>query len=330
MKWTSLKSAPLNRRSVLMGGQLALASVLVSGSPAWATYPDRAIRIICGSGAGGIVDITARIVADRLTSALGRPVIVENMPGAGSSIAIRAVARAEPDGYTLLLTGAAISVAPALYPKLEVDVVNDLAPISVIGDTPLVMFVHKSVPGNDYQSLVDHLKANPNKVNAGSNGRGTGSYLAIEFFKKLAGVEMTNILYKTTPQVIADLISGRIGLTFTAIGGSIMDNPEVRPVGLTAASRSKAFPNVPTFAEHGVQGFESGTPTMLLAPKGTPENIIEALHNALKVTLSDPATRARLDQAGVVFPIEVGPGYARQFLASEVRKWTEILRDARS
>jgi tripartite-type tricarboxylate transporter receptor subunit TctC len=329
MKTTSDEAKSWDRRFVLKTCYAALTCLTFFNATALAAYPERPVRIICGSGAGGIVDITARIVADRMSAVLGKPVIVENMPAAGSTAAIRTVSRSDPDGYTLLLTGAGISVVPALYPTLQIDVINDLEPVSVIGDTPLVLFAHKSVPGNDYQSLVAYLKANPNKVSSGSNGRGTGSYLAMEFFKRLAGVELVNVYYKSTPQVIADLITGQIGMTFTAIGSDILNSPEIRPVGITALSRSSAFKDVPTFSELGVKGFESGTPTMLLAPKATSKEIIEALHNAIKVTLADPGTQSRLDQIGIVRPAATGPDYARQFLQSEVAKWGEILREAK-
>jgi tripartite-type tricarboxylate transporter receptor subunit TctC len=318
-----------NRRSVLRTCYAALTCLIFLNAQGLAAYPERPVRIICGSGAGGIVDITARIVADRMSAVLGKPVVVENMPAAGSTVAIRTVSRADADGYTLLLTGAGISVVPALYPTLQIDVINDLDPVSVIGDTPLVLFVHKSVPGNDYRSLVAYLKANPNKVSSGSNGRGTGSYLAMEFFKRLADIEVVNVYYKSTPQVIADLITGQIGMTFTAIGSDILHSPEIRPVGITALARSSAFQAVPTFSELGVEGFESGTPTMLLAPKGTPKEIIEALHNAVKAALADSGTQTRLDQIGIVRPAATGPEYARQFLQSEVTKWAEILRTAK-
>jgi tripartite-type tricarboxylate transporter receptor subunit TctC len=299
----------------------------LSCASASAAYPERAVTIICGSGAGGIVDITARIVAERMSAKLGKPVIIENMPAAGSTVAIRAVSRADPDGYTLLLTGAGISVVPALYPNLNIDVIAELAPISVIGDTPLVLFAHKSVPGNDYPSLVAYLKANPDRISSGSNGRGTGSYLAMELFKKLSGVRLVNVTYKSTPAVLTDLITGRIGMTFTAIGSDILKSPEIRPVGITALARSSAFSEVPTFGELGLHGFESGTPTILLAPKRTPTEIIDALHNAIKMALADTATQARLDQIGVVRPAKTGPEYAGKFLQDEVTKWAEILRD---
>lgn len=236
MKTTSDEAKSWDRRLVLKTCYAALTCLTFSNATALAAYPERTVKIICGSGAGGIVDITARIVADRMSAVLGKPVIVENMPAAGSTAAIRTVSRSDPDGYTLLLTGAGISVVPALYPTLQIDVINDLEPVSVIGDTPLVLFAHKSVPGNDYQSLVAYLKANPNKVSSGSNGRGTGSYLAMEFFKRLASVELVNVYYKSTPQVIADLITGQIGMTFTAIGSDILNSPEIRPVGITALS----------------------------------------------------------------------------------------------
>jgi tripartite-type tricarboxylate transporter receptor subunit TctC len=328
MKWTS-NSTDWTRRSLLTIGCAALTGAAFCSLPALAAYPERPIRIICGSGAGGIVDITARLFADRMSAVLGKPVVVENMPTAGSTTAIRTVSRSDPDGYTLLLTGAGISVVPALYPNLQIDVINELDPVTVIGDTPLVLFAHNSVPGRDYQALVAYLKANPNKVNSGSNGRGTGSYLAMEFFKKLTGIEVVNVNYKTTPQVVTDLIAGRIGLTFTAIGNDILKSPEIRAVGITALSRSNAFKDVPTFAELGVEGFESGTPTMLLAPKGTPAHVIETLHNAIKVTHADSAMQVRLDQIGIVRPAATGPEFARKFLRTEVSKWSEILRTAK-
>lgn len=326
MKTAGHRSAR-SRGALFFRGLLAAFACVLSCASASAAYPERAVTIICGSGAGGIVDITARIVAERMSAKLGKPVIVENMPTAGSTVAIRTVSRAEPDGYTLLFTGAGISVVPAIYPNLNIDVLKELAPISVIGDTPLVLFVHKSVPGSDLSSLVAYLKANPDRISSGSNGRGTGSYLAMELFKKLSDVRVVNVTYKTTPAVLTDLITGQIGMTFTAVGSDILKSPEIRPVGITALSRSSAFSEVPTFSELGLHGFELGTPTILLAPKGTPTEIINVLHHSVEVALADTATQARLDQIGVVRPAETGPEYAGKFLRGEVTKWTEILRD---
>ncbi|MBX9846029.1 MAG: tripartite tricarboxylate transporter substrate binding protein [Xanthobacteraceae bacterium] len=316
-------------RRVVLGAGFAAAVCLASGGVANANYPERPIRIICGSGAGGIVDITARIVAERMSEALGQPVVVENMSTASSTVAIKTVSRSDPDGYTLLFTGAGISVVPVLYPALNIDVINDLTPISVVGDTPLVLFVHKSIPATNYQSLIAYLKGHPDKVNSGSNGRGTGSYLAMEFFKRFAGVEVVNVNYRSTPQVLTDLLTGRLGMTFTASGGGIVNRSEVWPVGITAISRSKAFAGVPTFKELGVDGFESGTPTMLFAPKGTPKNIVNALVKAVETSLADPAVVARLDGAGVVMPEATGSDFAEKFLRGEVVKWGNVLRDAK-
>jgi tripartite-type tricarboxylate transporter receptor subunit TctC len=324
---THSKSAPLIRCFVL--GLVAATMCTVCAGTATAAYPERPIRLICSSGAGGIVDITARIVANRMSEILEQPVIVEDMPGGGSTIAIRTVAHAEPDGYTLLFTGAGISVAEALNPDLHVDVVNGLAAISVIGDTPLVLFVHKSVPGQSYQSIISYLKSHPDQVTSGSNGRGTGSYLALEYFRKLADVQVVNVTYKSTPEVLTDLVAGRIGLTFTAIGSGILKSPEIRPIGITALRRSKDFPDVPTFDELGVQDFQSGTPTMLLAPKDTPKTIIDALANAAGKSLADPAVTTQLDNAGIVKPAELGPDYAARFLKAEVNKWGSVLREAK-
>lgn len=328
MKAVGQKFSSWNRRLVL-NIFFAVVVCVLFGKAADAAYPERTIRIICGSGAGGIVDITARIVAERLSGVLGQAVVVENMPAAGSTVAIKTVSHSDPDGYTLLFTGAGISVVSALYPNLNIDVANDLKPVSVIGDTPLVLFVHNSIPWKDYQSLITYLKAHPNQVNSGSNGRGTGSYLAMEFFKKLTGVEVVNVNYRSTPQVLTDLITGRIGMTFTATGGSILKSTDIRPAGITALNRSRIFPEVPTFSELGVQGFESGTPTILLAPKGTPNELIAVLTNAIEISLADPAVQTRLDRAGIVKPAAIGADHAGKFLRDEVAKWGEVLRDAK-
>jgi len=301
----------------------AIASQAVS-----ATYPERPIRIICGSGAGGIVDITARILAERMSANLGQPVVIENMPGAGSTIAIKAVERSDPDGYTLLFSGAAISVVPALYPDSHIDVLNDLKPVSAVGDTPLLLFVNKAVPGNNFKAVIDYLKANPNKTNSGSNGRGTGSYLAMALFKKLAGVNVVNVMYRSTPQVLSDLVAGRIGMAFSADDNSILQSPTIRPIAITGRSRSSKFPRVSTFDELGLKGLESGSPTMLLAPKDTPQPILAMLSKAVEKSLASPEMAKRLSQAGIVRPEQTGPGYARTFLRSEVAKWGEILRES--
>jgi tripartite-type tricarboxylate transporter receptor subunit TctC len=328
MKTVRQKYSRWSRRLILSVCFVTVICALFS-TATYAAYPERTIRVICGSGAGGIVDITARIVADRMSGILGQPVIVENMPTAGSTVAIKTVSHSDPDGYTLLFTGAGISVVPALYPNLNIDVVNDMKPVTVVGDTPLVLFVHNSIPGEDYPSLMAFLKDHPNQVNSGSNGRGTGSYLAMAFFKKLTGVEVVNVNYRSTPQVLTDLVTGRVGMTFTAIGSGILRSTQIRPVGITALKRSEIFPEVPTFSELGVKDFESGTPTMLLAPRDTPNEIVAALASAVEKSLADPEVQTKLDRAGIVKPAATGPDFAGKFLRQEVAKWGEVLREAK-
>lgn len=305
---------------------LALFLYAAASQVASAAYPERSIRIICGSGAGGIVDITARILAERMSTVLGQPVIVENMPGAGSTIAIKAVERSDPDGYTLLFTGAAISVASALYPNSHVDVLKDLKPVSAIGDTPLLLFINKVIPGDDFKAIVKYLKTNPTQTSSGSNGRGTGSYLAMALFKKLTGVNVVNVMYRSTPQVLSDLVSGRIGMAFSADDNSILRNPSIRPIGITGRIRSKKFPEVPTFDELGLKGLDSGSPTMLLAPKNTPQPVLAVLAKAVDESLASPEVAKRLNHAGIVLPQQIGPEYAQSFLRSEVSKWGALLR----
>src|ERR1700730_13425733 len=185
---------------------LILAGALAFGPrPAAAAYPDRYITIICASGAGGIVDVTTRILAEHMSRTLGRTVVVQNEPGAGSTLAIAAVAKAAPDGYTVLTIGPGVSVVAELYPNASVDVRRDLQPVSVMGVAPMVLLAHKDVPVSDYPSLMAYLKAHPSELTTGSNGRGSAGHLAGALFKNLGGGGICSLAYRTTPQATNDL-----------------------------------------------------------------------------------------------------------------------------
>jgi tripartite-type tricarboxylate transporter receptor subunit TctC len=299
---------------------------MLGAGRAEAAFPERQITLICGSGAGGIVDVTARLMAEHMSRTLGRPVIVQNEPSAGTTVAIKMVSRATPDGYTLLFIGPAIGVVQELYPKAGIDVVNDLTPVSLTGATPQVLLVDKSVPGKDYASIISYLKSHPGEATTGSNGRGSAGHLAIELFKKEAGVDVRYIPYKTTPQVHTDLIAGRLSMMMTSSIGDISKYTNIRAVAVTSLDRWAAFPDVPTLAELGLKDFEAVTPTALLAPKGTPPDIIATLNGAIGKAVADPALRARLNEIGIVPPRATGPEAATRFIGREVTKWTDILR----
>ena len=302
-----------------------LAATLVSFS-ARAAYPDRNITIVCASGAGGIVDVTTRIVAEHMGKTLGRTIIVQNELGAGSTLAIGAVAKSNPDGYTLLTIGPAVGVVGALFPTSTVDVVRDLQPVSMLGVAPLVLLAHKDVPAADYASLISYLKAHPNELTTGSNGRGSAGHLAGALLKKMAGVEIRYIPYRTTPQAQADLIAGRLSMMFLSTLTDHIAAGTLRPIAVSTMQRWKLFPNVPTLHELGLKGYEAATWISMYLPKGAPKEGNDRLNEALKAALADPAVRERFDQIGVIVPSQVGPDYNEKYLKAEVEKWAEILR----
>jgi len=304
-----------------------LASVLIyASSAAAAGYPERTITIICASGAGGIVDVTTRIIADHMAKALGRSIVVQNEPGAGNTLAIGAAIKAAPDGYTALTLGPSAGVVGELYPKFSGDMQRDLRPVSIIGITPLVLLVHKDVPATDYASLVAYLKAHPNELTTGSNGRGSAGHLAGELFKKMAGVEIRYIPYRTTPQAQADLIGGRLSMMFLSTLTDSIQAGTLRPIAVTTLERWNLFPDVPTFDERGLKGYEATTWVSLYLPKDAPQEVVDKLNSAVEAALADPEVRVRLDNVGVIPPRNTGPDSLAKYLRSEIDKWSEILR----
>jgi tripartite-type tricarboxylate transporter receptor subunit TctC len=304
----------------------ALLALGVLSAPAAAAYPERNITIICASGAGGIVDVTTRILADHMSKTLGRTIVVQNEPGAGTTLAIAGAAKAAPDGYTALTIGPAAGVVGELYPKFTGDMQRDLQPVSIIGITPLVLLVHKDVPANDFASLVSYLKANPNELTTGSNGRGSAGHLAGELFKKMAGVEIRYIPYRTTPQAQTDLIGGRLSMMFLSTLTDAIRAGTLRPIAVTTQERWKLFPDTPTFDELGLKGYEATTWVSLYLPKGAPQEAIETLNTAIAAAIADPAVQERLERAGVIAPRITGPDFLAKYLKSEIEKWAEILR----
>jgi tripartite-type tricarboxylate transporter receptor subunit TctC len=309
-----------------MSAAAALAATLLVPVSARAAYPERNITIICASGAGGIVDVTTRIIAEHMGKTLGRTIIVQNEPGAGSTLAIGAVAKATPDGYTVLTIGPAVGVVGALFPNSAADVVRDLQPVSMLGVTPLVLLTHKDVPATDYASLLSYLKAHPNELTTGSNGRGSAGHLAGALLKRMAGVEIRYIPYRTTPQAQADLIAGRLSMMFLSTLTDHIAAGTLRPIAVSTRERWKLFPDVPTLDELGLKGYEAATWISMYLPKDAPQDVVDRLNAALKAALADPAVRERFDQIGVLVPTSLGPDFNAQYLKAEVDKWAEILR----
>ena len=306
---------------------IAVLVSLMAGAPARAGYPERNITIICASGAGGAVDITTRVVAEQLSKILGRQIIVQNEPGAGSTIAIANASKAAADGYTLLTVGSGVAVARDLYPQANIDVLRDLVPVTMVGATPLVLFVNKSVPAKSYPELIAWLKAHPSDATTGSNGRGSAGHLAVELFNKMAGVNVRYIPYRTTPQAHTDLIAGRLTMMMTSsLTGA--DKYEITSLAVSSLERWKVMPDLPTLDELGLKGYEAATWVAMMAPKGIPAEVIDAINAAYDKALNDPALQKRFDEIGIIAPRKTGAAYASTYVANEIAKWTEILRNA--
>ena len=311
---------------VRLAGSAAIAALLLAASGAQAAYPERNITIVCASGAGGIVDVTTRILADHMSRTLGRTLVVQNEAGAGSTLAIGSVAKAAPDGYTMLTIGPGVGVVHELYPTAKVDVVRDLQPVSIMGVAPMVLLTHKDVPVTDYASLLAYIKAHPGELTTGSNGRGSAGHLASALFRKMAGVDIRYIPYRTTPQAQADLIGGRLSMMWLSTLTDHIQAGTLRPIAVSTLARWKMFPDTPTFDEVGLKGYEAATWISMYLPKGAPQEAIDKLNEALVAALADPGVRARLDQVGVIAPPTTGAAFNEKYLKDEIEKWSDILR----
>ena len=307
---------------------LALTGALLSVlTPARAAYPEKTITIVCASAAGGAVDITTRIVTEHMAKTLGQNIVVQNEPGAGGTLSINQVAKASPDGYTLLTIGPSVGTLKELFPKATSDVQRDLQPVSIIGQTPMVLVVNKEVPVTDYKSLLDYIKAHPGDLTFASNGRGSAGHLAGSLFKKMSGADIRYIPYRSTPQATADLMGGRISMIWLSSLGNLAGSDRVRPFAVTlTGERWNQFPELPTFDELGLKDYEITTWVSMYVPKDAPKEIADKLTAAVNAALADPEVQARFDKVGIVKPRATGPAFLQKYLSDEIEKWGDILR----
>jgi tripartite-type tricarboxylate transporter receptor subunit TctC len=316
---------PLRRRALPLLPLLAAAPSPLRAQTA--PYPTRPVRVVVPFAAGGVIDVVARILAEPLSHRLGQPVVVENQPGAGATIGARTVARAAPDGHTLLLSGAAHAVIPALYPDAGLDPLADFAPVALLGQQPFVLAVHPSVPAADVPALLAWLRARRGEANFATTGIGAASHLAGELLKALAGVDFTVVTYRGTPQAVTDLVAGRAELMIDSqtLLAPLARDGRVRALAVTTAARSRLLPELPTLREAGVAGYAASSWQALHAPAGTPEPVVRRLAEAAAEGLANPAVRARAAESGVE-PLSGGPAEARRFIEAEMATWLPILR----
>ena len=312
----------------------AVASLSPSGSATLAQgkYPDKPVRILIGFAAGGPSDIVARLVGDELSKALGQPVIVDYVPGAGGNIATERVAKAAPDGHTLLMAASgSIVINPSLYKKLTFDTIKDLAPISLACFQPNVLVVPSDLPANSVAELVALARSSPGGLTFASAGVGTTQHLAGELFKSMAQVDIQHIAYRGITSAVSDLITGRVSMAFAAstMALPLVQEGKLRALAVTSRQRSPAAPNLPTMSEAGFTGFDASAWFGLMAPSGTPAPIIESLHRETARILALPELRRKLELLGM----EVVGGSPAEFAAtiqSELPRWAQIIRDLRA
>lgn len=309
---------------------MAMASLCFT-SPAQAdTYPSQAIRLVVPYAAGGTSDTIARLLSDRMASALKVPVVVENRAGAGGNIGTEQVARAKPDGYTILMGVVAThGINASLYKNIGYDPVKDFEPVTLIASTPSVVLVHPSVPANSVQELIDYAKKNPGKLNVGSSGNGSSHHLAGELFKSMTGVDMMHIPYKGTAAAQVDLIAGEIQVLIDTLPGAMphLKSGKVRALAVTSPERDPALPDLPTVAEAGVPGYEVGSWYGLLFPAGTPKDIVQRMNSVVVEIVNTPEIKQRLIDNGAK-PVANTPEEFAAHIKSELKKWAEVIRTA--
>jgi tripartite-type tricarboxylate transporter receptor subunit TctC len=293
-----------------------------------ASYPAKPIRLVIALAPGGGVDTSARLLGQKFVDAWGQQVVADNRPGAGGTIATEVVARAAPDGYTLLMQSMGHAITPALY-KLSYDTIRDFAPISLFVQSPSVMAVHPSLPVKSVQELIAFAKPRPDEILFSSSGSGSGQHLAMELLNRMAGLKLVHIPYKGTAPSILDLVAGRVSITSAS---AISTMPHVRAgrlraLAVSSAKRSPSVPELPTVAEAGIPGFAVDQWYSLFAPAGTPKEIVAKLYGEIAKAVAHEDTRTRLLAMGLD-PVGMPPDEFTAYLKTETAKWGKVVREA--
>ena len=317
-------------KNVTWSCAVVLASLYIGAcTAAEPSYPSKPIRMLVGFGAGGAADVLGRIVAQKLTEAWGQTVVVDNRPGATTTIAAETAANARPDGYTLLVITSAHAVSAGLYRKLNYHPVKSFTPISLIASAPLVLVAAPAMPAKNIAELIATAKASPGKITFGSSGTGSITYLAGELLKSKAGIDILHVPYKAMSQLQTDLMGGNIQLAFTSIPAGIgqIKAGKIRALGVTSAKRSPSLPDVRTIAESGVAGYEVSNWYGVLAPAGVPKGIVAKLHAQIVKSIQTPEGVDAITKQGADPEVST-PEEFRAYLASEVTKWEQLIKSA--
>src|SRR5215813_11837037 len=310
-----------------LGGVVAAGVLLVSLCAASAQdYPSRPIKILVGASPGGTTDTMARAIANPLSATLRQPILVETRPGAGGNIAADAVAKAAPDGYTLLVSFTSHTINATLYPKLPFDPVADFTPISMIATVPSLLVGGPKLPAQDLAALIALAKAKPDQLSIGIGGIGSSLHMAGEQFKMMAGVQILNVPYKGTAPALTDLLGGQIDMMFISVvtGAELVRAGKLRAYGVTSRQRLPSFPNVPAIGEM-VKGFESTAWFGVFGPAGLPPEIVSKLNTGIAAGLNSAIMRQQLEKEGAA-PAPMSPADFAAFVRDDVKKWAPIVQ----
>ncbi len=292
-------------------------------------FPQRPVRIVVPAAPGGTADIIARILGPGLNAALGQPVVIDNRPGAGTVIGTELVAKAAPDGHTLLLPAAAHSINPVLMRKLPYDTLKDFAPVTLIAEVPNVLVVHPSIPGQTLKEFIAHVRSSGGKVTYASSGVGNATHLAGELFKSLLRVDMTHVPYKSGGPALTDLIGGQVDCYFSVLPSAMphIRSGKLRALGVTGMTRSSVLPQSPTLNEAGVPGYEVTSWYGFLAPGGTPAPVVQRLQDELAKLAKSPDVQSRLGAQGAE-AVASRPAEFDAFIRREITKWGKLVKEA--
>jgi tripartite-type tricarboxylate transporter receptor subunit TctC len=326
---TSLLLAHLRRRALMAGLAVASLAGLAPGlAMAQSDYPTRPVTLVVPFPAGGSTDLVARVIAQKMTDGLGQQVLVENKGGAGGNLGSAAVAKSDPDGYTILMgTVATHALNPAIYKKMPFDSVADFAPISLLVTVPNVLVVNPDLPAKTVQELIALAKEKPGELSYASSGNGTPLHLSGELFKSMAGIDIVHIPYKGAGPALTDLLGNHVSIMFDNLPSSTgyIKEGRLRGLAVTTAERAASMPELPTMAESGLPGYETYTWNALFAPAGTPPAVIERLNAEAVKAVQDPEVKARLAEFGAT-AVGSTPDELAAHVQAELAKWAPVVK----
>ena len=312
------------RYAAAVAALVVTAGVNAQGQP----YPSRPIKIIVPFGPGGFTDVAARIIQKELAPAIGQPVIIENKPGAGSTIGTSEVSKAAPDGHTLVMVSTAHVISPHLYRAMPYDPIKDFTPVMKLAEGPYVLVTHPSLPVKNVAELVALAKAKPDTIDYASSGNGSAQHLVGALFVTMAGAPLSHVPYKGSSQAMNDVLGGQVKVSFVGVPNALpnLNNGKLRALAVSTRKRYAELPDVPTLEEAGVRGYDATIWLGLLAPPGTPKEIVQKLNTTIARALTTPESKKLMTQAGVDVAIST-PDEFRALMQSELDRWGKVVRE---